>query len=56
MSPKTGRPKSDNPKSESFHIRVTASEKEEIMRFSKDHDMSLLDLIRAGIESVKEKR
>lgn len=56
MSQKTGRPKSDNPKNEKFHIRVTPEEKEQIMAFSKEHGIGLLDLIRIGIETVKGKK
>lgn len=55
MSPKTGRPFSDNPKSAKIEIRVTPTEKAEIMSFSKEHNIGLLDLVRAGIEAVKKK-
>ena len=55
MSPKTGRPPSDNPKSERIYIRVTQEEKDEIMDFSKKHKITILDLIRKGIEAVKQK-
>ncbi len=53
MSPRTGRPKSDNPMNERMFIRVTKEEKEEIMQFSKDSGYTLLELIRIGIERVK---
>lgn len=53
MSPRTGRPKSDNPMNERMFIRVTKEEKEEIMQFSKDSGYTLLELIRIGIEKVK---
>ena len=53
MSPRTGRPKSDNPMNERMFIRVTKEEKEEIMQFSKDSGYTLLELIRIGIEGVK---
>lgn len=55
MSPKMGRPLSSNPKTESFHIRVTPDEKEKIMKFSKDSGYTLLELIRIGIEMVKKR-
>lgn len=54
MSPRTGRPKSDNPMNERLYIRVTKEEKEEISRFSKEHGYTLLELIRIGIERVRE--
>lgn len=50
MSP---RPKSDNPMGERLYIRVSKTEKEEIMSFSKESGYSLLDLIRIGIEKIK---
>lgn len=53
MSPRTGRPKTDNPMSERLYIRVTKEEKEEITKFSKEHGYTLLELIRIGIEKVK---
>ena len=53
MSPRTGRPKSDNPMNERMFIRVTKEEKEEIMQFSKDSGYTLPALIRIGIEKVK---
>ena len=56
MSPKTGRPKSDNPKTEMIRIRATTEEQEQIMAFSKEQGVGLLDLIRIGIEAVKGKK
>ena len=55
MSPRTGRPKADNPMDERLHIRVTKEEKEEIMKFSTESGYTLLELIRVGIEKVKGK-
>lgn len=56
MSPKTGRPKADNPKSERLFIRVTPAEKQEIQEFQKKTGYGLLDLLKMGIESVKRKK
>lgn len=53
MSPRTGRPKTDNPMSERLHIRVSPQEKDEIMKFSSENGYTLLELIRLGIEKVK---
>ena len=53
MSPRSGRPKSDNPMNDRLYIRVTKEEKEEINRFSKENGYTLLELIRIGIEKVK---
>lgn len=54
MSPRTGRPHSENPKSERLHIRVTPDEKVEIQEFCKEFGVSMLDLIRKGIEIMKK--
>lgn len=56
MSPHKGRPKSDNPKDDRIYIRVTKGEKKDIMNFSSKSGYSLLELIRIGIEKVKEKK
>lgn len=54
MSQRTGRPKSDNPMNDRLYIRVTKEEKEEINKFSKEYGYTLLQLIRLGIEKIKE--
>jgi len=53
MSVRKGRPKADNPMNDRLYVRVTKSEKEEIMKFSSEHGYSILELIRIGIEKVK---
>lgn len=53
MSPRTGRPKTENPMKERLHIRVTEEEKKEIMDFSTESGYTLLELIRIGIEKVR---
>ena len=54
MSPKMGRPFSDNPKSAKIEIRITPLEKAEIMSFTKESGYGLLELIRIGMETVKK--
>lgn len=54
MSPKAGRPFSENPKAERLYIRVTAEEKKRIMDFCDEHKVSALDLIRKGMDTVKK--
>ena len=53
MSPRTGRPKVDNPMNERLYVRVSKQEKDEIMKFSSERGYSILELIRAGIEKLK---
>lgn len=54
MSPKMGRPPIDNPKDSSIHIRVTTAEKKEIKDFATKNGLTILDLIRKGINAVKK--
>ena len=56
MSPRTGRPKVDNPMNERLYVRVSKQEKDEIMKFSSESGYSILELIRAGIEKIKSKK
>ena len=53
MSPRTGRPKVDNPMNERLYVRVSKQEKDEITKFSSESGYSILELIRAGIEKLK---
>ena len=46
MSPRTGRPPVDNPKTERLFIRVSPDEKKEIQEFSKNSGYGLLPSIR----------
>jgi hypothetical protein len=55
MSPSQGRPHSENPKSERIYIRVTPSEKAEIQAAAKETGLSILELIKKGIQAVKKK-
>ena len=56
MSPRTGRPKVDNPMNERLYVRVSKQEKDEIMKFSSESVYSILELIRSGIEKLKGKK
>lgn len=55
LSPPQGRPPIDDPKTERLFIRVTPKEKQEIQSFAKSNGFSLLELIKKGIEAVKNK-
>ena len=55
MSPRTGRPPSDNPKTERLFIRVTPTDKKEIQEFSEKSGIGLLELLKIGIDTVKKK-
>lgn len=55
MSPRTGRPPIEKPKSDRFNIRVSPEEKKEILDFSKDTGIGLLELLKIGMETEKKK-
>ena len=55
MTLRSGRPKSSNPMNDRLYIRITTQEKEIITRFAKENGYTLLELVRMGIEKVKEK-
>ena len=54
MSPKTGRPPKENPRSASIHIRATEEEKEAIMHFCKENGITCLELLIRGMEMDKK--
>ena len=54
LSARTGRPPSENPKSERLHIRVTPGEKAEIQKFCREFKITMLELIRKGMEAMKK--
>ena len=53
MTPRTGRPRIENPMSERLYIRCNKEEKDYIMDFSKKSGYSLLELIKIGIEKIE---
>lgn len=55
VSPRTGRPKVDNPKTERLYIRVSPDEKKDIQDFVKKSGQGLLDIIKIGISALKQK-
>ena len=54
MSPRTGRPRAENPKTERLFIRVSPDEKAEIQSFAQQSGLSLLELLKRGIEAAKK--
>lgn len=56
MSPRTGRPKSDNPKDVDIKVRVDAATNRRLIIYAEQHNVSRTEVIRRGIELVlKEK-
>lgn len=54
MSPRTGRPKTDNPKDIQLKIRADRQTIEVLEYCSKETGMTKSDVIRLGIQRVKE--
>lgn len=54
MSPPLGRPPSADSKHERLYIRVTAEEKQIIMEFCREKGITLLELIRLGMDAEKK--
>ena len=52
MSPRTGRPKSENPLTERVNIRLTVEEAKELDEYCERHDTSRAEVAREGIKKV----
>lgn len=52
MSPKIGRPKSDNPKSIDIKVRVDKDTNNKLVEFANKHSISRTEVIRKGIDLV----
>lgn len=55
MSPRTGRPKSDNPKSVDIKVRIDKELNEKLLAYCKEHNMKRAAIIRKGIEEILKK-
>lgn len=53
MSPRTGRPKSDNPKSNPIHVRLDDETKEILENYCKQEEIAKTEGIRRGIHRLK---
>ncbi len=49
MSPRTGRPKSDNPKSEAIHVRLDKETNEILSNYCEQEKIAKTEGIRRGI-------
>lgn len=52
MSPRTGRPKSDNPKSEQIKIRATKEDKELLEKCCELLNQTQYDVVMNGIKKI----
>ena len=55
MSPRTGRPPSDNPKSIETRVRMTAADREKLDLAAKILNLPKSEIIRQGIAEMYEK-
>ncbi len=53
MSPKTGRPKVDNPKNERITIRLDSKHSEIISKYCKQEKVEKAEAIRRGISKLE---
>ena len=52
--PRTGRPKSDNPRNIRIVIRFTEDEYEKVKKSAKKNNLSVTETIRKGVRSMLE--
>lgn len=50
MSPKTGRPKIDNPKEFDVKVRFDKDTHEKILKYSEENNITKADTIRRGVD------
>lgn len=52
MSPRTGRPKSENPKSEEIKVRATKADKEMLKECCESLNQTQYDVVMNGIKQI----
>ena len=53
MSPRTGRPKSDNPKSDRITIRLDNEHSQMVQKYCEQEKVEKAEAIRRGIQKLK---
>lgn len=56
MSPRTGRPKIDNPKSISLKIRIDADMNLKLLQYCKDNKLTKTEAVRKGIMLILDEK
>ena len=51
--PRTGRPKSEDPRCKSVFIRLTKSEHEGIVSYAEEHELSVTQTLVKGFQALK---
>lgn len=52
MSPRTGRPKVDNPKDVDVKVRIDKATNEQLLKYCKENKISRAEAIRQGIHLI----
>lgn len=55
MSPRTGRPKSENPKDIDVKVRFDKELHSELLKYCKDHNITRTEAIRQGVHLLLAK-
>lgn len=55
MSPRTGRPKAENPKDIDLKVRVDNDTHEQLLRYSEKNNITKAEAIRRGIKLLLQK-
>lgn len=56
MSPRTGRPKADSPKSKQYSIRLDADTERRLLGYCNEHNISKGEAIRQGIHLLLQQK
>ena len=56
MSPRTGRPKAENPLTVEVKARIDTETNEKLVKYCKDNNTTRTDVVREGIKLVIEKK
>lgn len=56
MSPRTGRPKIDNPKSISLKIRIDVDTNLKLLQYCKDNKLTKTEAVRKGIMLILDEK
>lgn len=54
MSPRTGRPKAENPKDVRYSIRLAADTEKKLQEYCKNHNITKGEAIRRGLHLLLE--
>lgn len=54
MNSRTGRPKLDNPKTESVHLRLSKEDRTIVDEYCKQENIPKTEVIRRGIRKLKD--